>query len=112
MEDSNYLLILDRSNLTTFERRPLMLDILFADKMLNGIINKPDISSQFHLCISRPSIRLRPFLKQELHRTSYDRHNCTNRSIAKKLTFSVRPTSPDAVNFQLILFRDKLFPLS
>lgn len=79
---SNHFSILDRLNLTTFQRRPLMLDILFAHKMLNGIINKPDISSQFHLCVSQPSIRLCPFLKQKLHSTSYDRHNCTNGSIA------------------------------
>lgn len=48
-----YFSILGRLNLTTFQRRPLMLDILFAHEMLNGIINKPDISSQFHLCVSR-----------------------------------------------------------
>ncbi|XP_076247896.1 uncharacterized protein LOC143187559 [Calliopsis andreniformis] len=87
--DHDYAPFLPRLNLLALEQRRVMLNLLFAHKILNGAINCPSILMKFCICISLPSIRQNVFLYHECHQTQYGHFNCLNHVFINVNEFNV-----------------------
>jgi len=88
--DHNYDHLLADLNLMTLANRRIYLSLSFLHKILNGVIDCPELLERIRLHVPARPLRFKPLFHLEQHRTLYGTYKPLNRVCALANDFSDR----------------------